>query len=659
MFYAKLYDTGFTEAPHTTLQLIPQRYSGAAIGGYEQAEIAVSGARELIRETHRWLGYYVRIYNPRHNVVWFGRIMQTTTRRGKRTLTKSLDDMFNRITVAYSYDDANGDAQRGTTAAADDTNSQYLYGIKEQLQSQGDTDATQAAALRDNALAQLSQPIRIVALGSGGDPGGSLLCKGLWSTLGWRIFNQAGGLVEHDVTGTVEHLLGWGLTATTIGFLGTENRIHDINTRLEGLRQDDLIVVSGASSGGNNGTFTIEQSTTLEPDSYTAGTIRFEASDDIIDTAGGMNFVQSNEMLLISGSAVGGNNRYYFAKDDVAADHITVNPNVTASAAGPSITIAQGHSVSVTGALTTEFPGASVTLTALGTKVAQSFTLPVNVTFLLSEVFVRAKRVGTPADNLSVAIFTDSAGSPGTAIETVSVVGTNMGEDMNWYQFLFSSANALVYGTTYWVVVTRTGSNDPDNYYMIDLSEDATYAGGAFKLWNGSVWVSRTPNVDMPFKVWSHRQTTDQIGDMLTAGGQFFAAQDIQTASGRYSRQYRNSDQTAQAEIETLLKAGVSGGRRYLASVTHDRVVHVLQEPLYDGASAPLLTEDSVILETSGAAPWEPGRLPHGTWLTLTDELPDDAAVFIERAEFDAMSGEYTALETRGAPNPWDVVNLI
>lgn len=660
MTYARLLDTGFAEAPHTTLTLTVQRYSAAAIGGYEQAEIEVSGAKELLRETHRWLGYYVIIRNERHSIVWFGRVMQTTTRRGKRTLTKSLDEMANRIAVAYSYDDANGDAQRGTTAWGDNLDSQYLYGSKEQLQSQGDADAEQAEALRDNALAMIGQPVRLVSLTGGGDPGGALACRGLWSTLDWKLYNQAGGLVAHDVSGTIEHILGWGLTATTIGFAGGTNRLHDLGARLEELRQDDIVVVSGAANAGNNGQFTIEQTATIDPETYTATSIRFEASDDILDTASGMDFVQSDEMIKVSGSSAGGNNRYYFAKDEVAADHITVNPGVTTSAAGPAVTIDQGHSVGVAGALTTEYPSASVTLTALGTIVAQSFTLPVNVPFLLAEVYVRVKRVGTPADSLVVAIRADSAGGPAAGtLESVGTVGTTLGEDMAWLKSTFARTNTLVYGATYWLTVSRSGSNDPVNYYMVDLSEDAAYADGVFKLWNGSGWASRAPNVDMPFQVWSHRQTTDQIADMLTAGGQFFAAQDIPVASGRYSRQYRNSDQTTKAEIEKLMQAGVAGGRRLLASVGRDRAVHIFEEPVYNSDSAPLLTENNVILEASGAAPWEPGKLPAGMWLTLTDELPGDAAVFIERAEFDATSGEYTALETRGAPNPWDVVQLV
>jgi hypothetical protein len=567
--------------------------------------------------------------------------------------------MANRIAVSYSHNDANGNANNAVTGWADDADSQLRYGVKEQLQSQGDATAEIAEALRDNALDLLSMPVKAVSFGGGGQTGGSLLCRGLWHTTAWRVFNQPGGLIANDVSGTVDHLLGWGFTAATVGFDATESRIHDISARLEDLRGDDRIVVSGATNAGNNGTFTIAATTNVEPDSYTGTDIRFELSDDVFSTNSGFGFVQSAEMIKISGSAVAGNNRYYFAKDDVAADHITVNPGVTASPAGSTVTVEQGHSIALTGSLTTEFPSATVTLTALGTLVAQSFTMPVDVPFLIAEVYVRVKRVGTPADSLTVAIRTNSGGSPsGTTLDSVNTLGSTLTEDMDWLKLSFSATVALSYGTTYWLVIGRTGSNDPANYYMVDLSEDLTYTDGAFKLWNGSAWASRSPDVDMPFQIWSHRETTNQISDMLTTAGQFFAVQDIQTASGRYSRQYRDGNQTAQAELETLLQAGKASGRRFLSSVTPDRVVHVYEEPVYDGATSPLLNENMEILNADGVTPWEPGKLPAGMWLTLTNELPDDSDVFIERAEYDAVNRAYTALEPKGAPNPWDVVKL-
>lgn len=659
MVYAKLYDTGLNEAPFTGLQLVVQRYSAAAIGGSEQAEIEVTGPDELLREIHRWLGYYVVILNENDNKVWYGIVTQTTTRRGSRQFTRSLDEMANSIAVSYSYNDTSGNATNATTAWEDDADSQLRYGIKEQLLSIGDATADVAEAIRDQSLDLLSMPVKAVSFGGGGQTGGALLCRGLWHTTAWRIYNATGGLIANDVSGTVDHLLGWGFTDTTVGFDATEDRIHDIDARLEDLRQDDQVIVSGATNAGNNSTFTIFTTTNVEPESYTGTDISFELSDDILSSSSGLGFVQAAEMIKVSGSSVGGNNRYYFAKDNVAADHITVNPGVTASAAGSTVTVEQGHSVAVTGALTSEYPAATVTLTALGTLVAQQFTMAEDVPFLVAEVFVRVKRVGTPADSLSVAIRTDTSGSPSsTVLEAVTTTGSTLNEDMDWLKSTFSLATALTYGATYWLVISRTGSNDPANYYMVDLSEDLGYTGGVFKLWNGSAWASRTPDVDMPFQIWSHRETTNQISDMLTTAGQFLVAQDIQLSSGIYSRQYRNNDQTAQAELEPLLKAGKSGGRRLLASVTPDRVVHVLEEPVYDSASSPLLNESMQVLNADGVTPWEPGKLPAGMWLTLTNELPDDADVFIERAEYDAINGAYTALEPKGAASPWDVVKL-
>ena len=79
---------------------------------------------------------------------------------------------------------------------------------------------------------------------------------------------------------------------------------------------------------------------------------------------------------------------------------------------------------------------------------------------------------------------------------------------------------------------------------------------------------------------------------------------------------------------------------------------------------SPLLGDDGVLRDSSGG-PWEPGRLPHGKWVTLSglptnvDDFVGISPVFIERAEYDCESGKFSALEPKGAPNPWDVVKLV
>ena len=675
-FYVDRYNRSFSDAAQTTLTHVVQRYSGMAVGGFDQAEINIEGdVGQLLSEVHRWLGYYYIIRNENMTPVWAGKVTQTTTFKGKRKKTLSLDEMQNRIAVAYSYDDPSGTSTRGTTNWADDTESQARYGVKEQLQSQGDLDSTHADSLRDKALSDLSDPTTIITFDGGGDKsGGTLYLRGLWSTTAWRIFNQSGGVVKFDDSGNYEHLLGWGLSSNLIGFEATQDGLHDLGDHaptppvghLDALRKDDVIVVSGAANGGNNGTFTVKQAVSNDVSRIgPTTTISFEVTDDIKSSTSVLGPIQATQLLLVSGSAVGGNNRYYFTNTDLAADHITVLPATVAnSAAGSAVTLKQGHSVLLNASLTTEYPSNTITVTALGTIVAQSFTLSVNSPFTAAEVFLRLKRVGSPSDSVQVFIESDSAGSPSNiSLESVSVLGSTISDEMNWVKFTFANTLALTYGTTYWLVVWRTGSNSTTDYYMLDLAEDAngattaTYTGGIVKLWNGSAWITRTNNADMPFQIWAHKETTAQISDMLTTAGQFLVGQDFQIVSGLSSRQFRDADQAAQTEIETLLKAGVSGGRRMLADVTPDRVVHIYQEPTYNVDSAPMLDEDNNLLSPLNS-PYETGQLPFGKWITLMDELPDEAGVFIERAEYDATSGEYT-LTPKGAPDPWDIVTLI
>lgn len=678
-FYVELFDHSYNVTAPTPLKLKAQRYSGIAVGGYEQAQIDIIGTVNERFEALRWLGYYVKIKNKYHQTVWFGKVTQATINLGGLQIGKSLDEMSNRIAVAYSYNDSGGVSARGTTDWTDDTESQDKFGIKELLQSDGDMDATQAESQRDKAIDALGKPITTISIsqdgGGDGDVGGTLTCKGLWQLLSWRIYNQLGGVERYDVSGNFEHLLGWGMASNVIGFEQGQDRFHDLYGRLKDLRKDDQIVTSGAANAANNGTFKIITAATIVTDgatttyvNYPHATISFDPVDDIHDSLSGLGFVGAYELLKVSGSSVGGNNRYYYAKSDLSADHITVDPGtISTSFAGPTITIEQGHSIGLDAALTTEYPSNTITVEALGKKIAQSFTLSVALNFTVAEVFIRAKRVGSPVDNLTVTLYTDSAGSPGSSIETVSMLGSLLTEDMDWRTFTFNNTNTLVYGTTYWIVVARSGSNTTDAYYTIDLDEDEGYATGGFKLWDGSAWVARAwgdaaKSADMPFQVWGHRQTSDQINDMLTYADQFFDDIDIQDASLIYSRQYRDQDQSAQDEIETLMKAGISSGKRLLASVTPDRVVHVYDEPVYSDASG-LLANDGSLRDVTGGE-WPSGKLPHGTWLTLTgvpanvDAFSGISPVFIDRAEFDCSSGKFSALEPKGAVNPWDVVKL-
>lgn len=666
-FAVQIFDRAFnpTDSP---FDLTVGPYSGIALGGYDTAEILVTGDRRLLRQLKNWLRYYVIIRNPNGNRVWAGIVTEVAYPKGVKKITYSLDEMYNRIAVAYSEEDADGNTISGVTAYADDLESQAKYGIKELLKSDGDLDQAGAEALRDEALRAKSKPVRTLELyGGEQEPEGRLFCRGLWHTFSWRIFNQPGGVVRHDVTGGVEHLLGWGITASsTIGFnnAGGEHRIHRLLGGLDALRQDDVVIVSGAANGANNSTFTVTQAASHDAESITSAAIWFDPVDDINLTAGGLGFIQSRELifLTVSGGVESWHNRYYWVKDETGDTHITVSPDIIGTqAAGPSVTVQQGHSIALdTTSLVAEFPGSSVTLTALGTAIGQSFTLAVNTPFTVAEVYVRLKRVGNPVDSVWAGIQADSAGVPSNVnLEGVSVLGSTLSDQtQRWVKFTFLNTLALTFGTTYWLVVGRSGANSNTDYYLVDLDDDAGYAGGALKLWNGATWVDRAAAADMPFQIWAKRQTTDQLSDMYTAANQFCVTLDIQTASGRYSRQFRDGDQSAQQEMETPLTAGVSGGRRLLAQVSADRALRIYEEPLYVEGTTQIFTDDGDLVDASGHAS-EPGVLPAGKWIMLPDEPPDEAGVLIEKAEYDASSGRYTQLMPKGAVDPFDTVKLV
>lgn len=667
MFTAEIFNESYNPA-YNPFTLTVQHFGAEAEGGYDTTEITVTGDVRELKILRNWLRYYVVIRNQHHSAMWAGIVTTASYPAGSKLISYGLDDMANRIAVAYSQEDADGNTINGVTAYTDDLVSQARYGIKELLKSGGELDEALALGQRDEALRAKANPVRSVELYSGGstgsptEPEGRLLCRGIADTFSWRLFNQPGGVVRHEEIGNFEHLLGWGVVGSQLVAFnnqGGEARIHRLAGALEALRTDDVVIVANAANGANNGTFTVSQAVSGDPESYTASTLSGDPSDDIQDTAGGLGFVRSHELLLASGFTVAGNNRYYFAGDETAANHITVRPaTVATDAADSAVTIQQGHSVTVTATtLVQEFPGNAIDITALGVAVAQSFTLAVNTPFVVAEVWVRLKRVGSPTDSVRATIYTDNAGSPsGTTLETVAMLGSGVSDkNLVWFKFVFTTSPGLTFGATYWLGMERTGAYSPTDYYVLDLDEDAGYASGLVKLWNGASWVSRTVPADMPFQIWAKRQTSDQITDIYNATNQFCSALDIQVATGRYSRMYRDSDLDARQELEKLTQAGVLNGRRLLYRVSPDRVLHVYEEPVYSADRSMIFTDEGEFVDLLGQ-PADQGYLPSGEWVTLAGELPDEAGEFVEKIGYDAAQDRYTDPVLKGDVDPFDVI---
>lgn len=658
-FSAEFFKPNGDHAPvFERLIFTPAWYSATALGGYESADIRVDGPSEALQSLLQLLGYTVHIRNENHSIVWSGVVDEALIAYGAMEVGLSTRNLANRVRVAYTSQTNDGTLERLTTDWAEDSESIARYGYAEQQFTRSDISAEQADAYRDTLLNTLKNPTPLIRTARGASlPSATLSCTGQWALLGRQLYSNVAGLVEYNTSGGSDQLMGCGKTSTQFGFAG--NKILDFSQDVDALPAGASVVISGSTS--NDGTVATTRPG-QDGDVYTATTISFDPSDDILDSANGLAFFADNDMVDVSGSIA--QDEIRIVTDAINAGHITVGGTaITAEAAGPSITLTQAGYVETDASFTNELPSASITLRVVGVQVAQKFTLAADVTWTVNDIAIRVKKVGSPVDNLTVALYTDSSGSPGSSIESAVIDGSEIGTAMAWHRFTFANTNSIAYGTNYWIVVSRSGANSMDNFYVVDVNEELGYTGGNLKLYNGSSWVARDPDADMPFIVRGAEVTTTQIDDIVDNAAQFLTTLDLQTASGIESHQYRAGDGTALFEIEQLIESGTSAGARLLARVMPEKILTIYTQPTSSRLTDLRLLSDGTIAQPTGR-PLESGVLPAGQWVRLqginpnTDHLATLSKFFIERAEFNTATGEWI-LEPPGFDSVWDMgVNL-
>ena len=642
--------------PHGVV-LSPQRYDKYAIGGCNQAEIQAEGPVAALWTTFQWLGKRAVIYNRNLSPVWWGVVSEVEISLGSSTAGLSILNMQNRVATAYTTD-SDGITTRGTTDWEEDAESIAAYGYHEKLGSLANTNLVQAEKKRDTILAAMSAPGRILSLG--GNTGGvaTIRCTGYWSTLEWRYYQQLAGLESHEESGGTEQALGQGFTDTTIGF-SKHGKIHDLTGRMDAFISGHKIEVTGSAS--NNIAAVITATTSQKQQVYASTSIDFDANDDIRDlTLNQLSFIAASDFFTCTGSSVGGNNITYRCRQS-SDDALVVGPQtVTTSSAGPTITLTRGNNITTDGATVREFPGATVTLTAHGEQIAQSFSLEANTSWTVANILLRMRRVGSPADNVLVQLCSDTAGAPGTVLDSQTVVGATIGtRESSWVVFEMSNADTITYGTTYWIVVSRSGANEARNYYVVEVDEDLGYTRGALKLWDGAAWQTRATDADMLFQVQGSVVTTTQLSTLITTSGQFISAVDIKDASGVSSIQYRNGDNLAIDEATDLIATGTSAGERLLVDVTVEQVARIYKRASADDDTNYIWGRDGQLKDAFGHA-LEHGKLPVGNWIAIEDIPPAIGAMtklspfFCESASIDCNTGKVTPVP-EGQPDAWNI----
>ena len=652
---------GVPVIPPAGLILEPMHWTGSMAGGWGKAEIEARGPELALASLRGWLRYKVQVRGA-GGLLWEGYINEISLRLGSATVTLSTERLYNAVNVIYSFTGDDGGGDTALTGWLVDSLSADTFGRKDALHSAGgEITKEQAEALRQTVLkscAKASRP-EISVGGDGQEYAATLYCDGPFADLDWRYYEDAAGYEAHEETGGGRVLLGWAYTANTIGFVGApNNRVLDFGGKLAALDEGDQVKVSGSAS--NNGVKVVKNPPDGETQSYTAGTISFDPTDDIKDSALGMGFIRSKEGIKVTGSP--NNDGYYFIGEVTGADRVEASAGygalpIQSDSAGPSVTIDMAHNAETETALAHEVPGANVTLTAYGQMVGMGFQV-VNGPWQAGEVAIHIARHGAPTDDVIVELRADNGGNPGSMIAYGVLPYTDIPpKERAWRSVQMLTPVTLSNGVNYHITVSRNGAAHVDNYFSLSLDTDASYQRGNLRLWDGSAWQTRATAAHMPFKVWGTMDTTEKISEIVSAIGGTFTDVFAPDAAGVRTRKIRDGRTTAGEEVRQLIQMGNAAGQRMTAISTGNGTL-VLGFTSGTVTNPLVWTRDGKLRYANGG-PFPPGVLPLGRWLqieqlTAGDWQADAARFYIDSAEYDARTGQWTPRPPE-ALDPFDI----
>lgn len=650
-FFVRVWDANNNPVlPPDGVALEPASWSAAAIGGPVAAQINATGSIDGLLSLGVWLNYRIQIVGADGLPLWWGHVDAVALNTGGLEREISLREMANRVKVLYSQSAPGGALAGAETDWAEDTASIAAYGRRELVHSAASslTDE-QATALRSRILAAGSTPQRRLRVADSTRNQARITCRGDWQRLADVYYQQLNGLEDHNPGSGDPIPLGLGFTSTGLAFVAADskNLAQDINGYF--LRFADYtnlkIVVSGTTA--NNGVRTVESGDKRAAVNYYSDAVSFAANDDLYDGNAGLSFIATDDVIYVSGASMPENTGARRVKT-TGASSIEVSPGYNSGfrdsgGIGPVVQIARGNGVTLTETVVHEAPNgiAVETVTAYGQRIYQTLAFAFNGQWTLNAVELRVRRVGNPADSLRVRIYQDSGGAPGTLLEQATITGASLPDTMGWVSIPFANTAALAYGTTYGLLIDRTGAMSPTDFYEVDIDDASAYTRGSLRLYDGSAY--QPVAGDLIFRCLGAQDTARQIADVVVGADVGLSPALATATSGLATLQYQSGDETALAIVEGLLAQGTSTAERLLVAITADRLVHISARPAV-GAVPRLLVWRNGRLEQAQGEPMPAGWLPAATWIHIDDLLLTGAwaglsPLFVERAEYSAGQG--------------------
>jgi hypothetical protein len=595
------------------LILTPEMWSASDRGGCKQATISASGSAESLAYLCGWLGDQVEIYNEMGDVVWWGDLWEIEVQLGQIVVNLSLDNIYNRVAVTYPFILGDGSEESRTTDWVEDTISSDRYGKRELLYGLPATLGLSATAVRDLVLKRFAAPDPTVTTQVAREFGARLTAQGAWYKAQSIYFTNPDGLVEHtDSSGSI--IIGMYMTSNLIEF-------GDVPPDDPSHEEGEMYITGGA---------------TFSP-------------------------LKPGDTITVTGSVVVGeegkrNNDTYDIEKMNDNTQIGITGSFVPEAAGPTIKISVGE-------------GESQDYLAQGFTVATPWTL--------THVAIQVRKVGNPVDNLRVSIYPDAGGIPGTFLSAIEIVGSTLYTESTWMEWPLTTPVALSAGTTYYLGVRRTGTPSMTAGYEVAIDDEGHYQGGSLRVYDGTNWleiVTDPPGgADMPFRLIGEIHSTEQLRKAL-AVVPGFAGNLILVDSGLGVRQFRDEPRPALDEINEMLDAGTSDGKRLVASVLRDQgggssgtgtvVVDVQEEASYPSQNLILGADGR--LHTATGSLLQPGQLIYGQYvdvesLMLLNSVGIRSArgpsIYIQESTYSAADDALN-LMSEGAISPFDALKL-
>lgn len=247
-----------TSQPQVDLEV--HSLSWSIYGGAERAVIDARSSGSDLADLFERLRAPLCIYNRYGSPVWWGYLNEVSLRMAGGRLTRSLDEMANRLTVRYRYlapVDQLGEVRQ--TAWADDPASQAHYGIKERVLRRDCISESYAEQLRDLSLAVQANPQARFEPGHADWPegvGARLVGLGWVNTLDWRSYQTSAGLIGNAPAQNGSQAIGASTTSLKLAASfspGVDLSVRDVDLRLrrEGSPADNLSVQLQADAGGS------------------------------------------------------------------------------------------------------------------------------------------------------------------------------------------------------------------------------------------------------------------------------------------------------------------------------------------------------------------------------------------------------------------------